>query len=445
MLTKKDFFDGIKNFFSWIFQKILGFFPKNRNPYKRTGKKNGFLDFLWKVTPISLILTILMALIVEKSFCALIDLHSIIYTKMNALPFINEKIKLTTEYSIKAVIVACWVIPSLHVVKEAHLIVFKVWKERLPFPSLYLGEGLKGSIIPRPIINGEQTTIVEFTLGTHAETGKHKSISCQTLDDQEVILEYADQGRTFDPFLWKNVEDPMGAIENKLLSQLRIIVSLFKEKEINTIKGTIAGMLLGKEYIVWRNSNGDLLRNGGGTVLSVLANEEEMQKILDKPTDKVTKRCLTEYLKDQSVEIIVGSESYYPEMIPSNNFDLDAVWKEARRVGAEIEPPSLRDITPPEKVREAAEQKRIEELQGDARLEENMRHSQIALAVLGLPKDTNVSELNEEMFAKWRALKDDSMIQEKKITKIKIDSSNNQSDLGDKIITAATLNRGGGK
>ncbi|MBU1557800.1 hypothetical protein KKC45_02455 [Patescibacteria group bacterium] len=441
----------------FIFILVLFFLSKkpeliNLEPSKNEPLKyiKNFFGFIWEITPLSLILTAITAIYVAGIwFCDITGLVTFVNEKVLLLPFVNEKITFVVEYSIRGILTLTWFILAIIDVKQRHLMVLRVFRKRIPFPFLYLSEGWKGTIIPWPIVDGIQKTIVEFTLGAiPGQEGKYRSISCQTLDDQEVILEYAVQGRTRDPFLWENTEKPEESIENKLLSQLRIIVALFKEKEVNTLKGAVAGMLLGKEYLVWRNSEGDLLRNSGGIVLAVPSNKKKIEEILSTPSDKITKRCLRQYL-DNLEEINSGEadgsrENYSIETIPSVTFDLDAVWKEAKRVGGEIEPPSLRDITPPKKVREAAEEKRIEELQGDARREENMRHSQIALEVLGLPTDTKVLDLDDKTYEKWRALKDDSLIQERKINKVTVNSTGHKGgdDLSKNIVAAATLNRG---
>ena len=420
-----------------------------------------FIGFIWGKTPISLFLTALVGYWVAGSwFCNLIGLNFLLQ-RIDLLPFSNDNILWVVEYSIRGLFSSLWFVSCLQHVKQRYIMVITIFKQRIAIPFTYFHEGWKATILPRIILSGVQDSIVEITIGIIKKEGEedvYKKIKCQTLDEQEIELEQATQVRTFDPFKWKNVEMPDESIENTLLAQLRIIIALFKAEDLNSLKGAVAGMLLGREYLVWRNaSDGELLRTSGRSVLSVESNPRKIKEILEKPTDEITRKCLTDYLSSlegpDTGNVVKYQHQhgehgpkvlYFAEVIPSNIFDLQAVYTEAYRVGAEIQPPSIKDITPPKEVRDAATQKRVEELEGGARLEENLRHSKAALETLGLSANTKPADLNPEQHAMWRALMDDQMVQEDKATKIIIDSGSS-SDIGDKILGAAQINQRGKK
>ncbi len=288
-------------------------------------------------------------------------------------------------------------------------------------------------------------------------------ILCQALDGQEVEVVYAIQIQIIDSFLWENVKNPITAIENMFLAQLRIIIKLFKADDTTSLKGSIAGMLSGERYLVWRRkSDGELLKSDAKSILAIKDDEDSYKQVLEETLDQVTREALVGYQENiaQGKNLVQytiteqdegGGErktDYFAEIIPASTFDYQAVINEAKRVGARVESIAITDITPPEAVRKAAEEKQIEEFQGDAREIEAERHKRAALIKLGFNPDTEKpKDLDPLNYARWEKLVNDAMVQEGTAQKIIVESGSGGSpDLGDKLIAAANIaSKKGGK
>ncbi len=121
------------------------------------------MALLWQNTPLSLLLTLVVA------FYATYLLYGLLLQKpvdwlVGLIPFKTNEMVLIIHWTIKMFLFLIWFVFSLEKVEERHMMVLKVFGQRIHAPSFYFYEGWKGTIFPTPIISGDHREIREITI-----------------------------------------------------------------------------------------------------------------------------------------------------------------------------------------------------------------------------------------------------------------------------------------
>lgn len=369
---------------------------------------------------------------------------------------------------------------SSHKGEYKNLLVLIIFGRRYP---IFFGEGFWFLVLPRPFINTEAFSVREITLGEKPKKDKdakteYESIKAQTRDDAEIDVEHAIQIGIINPIKWFNAEKPLEAINNKQLSQLRIIISLFNAGDINQVKGVIAGMLNGKTYAVQRLADGFLLKDQSSNIIVVECDSiikeikdefksEEVSFDKDKISDELRRRAtekiqkqakgISEFKDSDDVELTEGMINENTiEIIPPETFDNEALIKEVERVGAYMNPPSIKDITPPEAIRKAGEKLQKERLERQAIQEETRTHVEQALIEIGMEavgyknkvnkedKDEVLVPWDENDWKRFGDAKSEIRIRENTSQEIiirHVGSQGGSSELGGSVVAAQAINK----
>ncbi|MCK5021747.1 MAG: hypothetical protein KAR54_00660 [Candidatus Pacebacteria bacterium] len=343
-----------------------------------------------------------------------------------------------------------WFFASSHTVPKEHVFVPELFRRRFSGNLLkifLLREGFISTVIPRPIMGGSVENVREITVGAiEDKEGKtvYEAVATQSLDDVMMETKWSFQIKIVDPYRWFNIEDPVLSIKNNFLEQLRIIQGLFNSSDYNQMRGVISGLLIGRTYYVCRTEDGDLLKDKkGAIILTVLTGTDDEKAEVMRSFQEEHSSITTEYTA------IDGKKSCVWEAIPPEIFDPSKVTDEVIRVGAEINSTSIIDVTPPEEIRKAGEEKRKEKLQKDARLEEVNTHTLYALTKMGKAFDDDREFWKKDDWERFKEFSGEPRILEGKAKEIVVrhigSSSDENSNLGDSLIASQILQNKGEK
>lgn len=314
--------------------------------------------------------------------------------------------------------------------------------------NIWLYEGKWGLFAPK-ITGIEEIDVREITLGK--EDDKYVEAKCLSRDKVEMSVAWSAQLQIENPIKWFDVKNPIEAITNKFLSELRIIIDLFVSTDFNQLKGVVSGLFSGKSYVVFRLPDGYLLKDRYGNIIAeevidddkdaAIANLISRTKTL--PINRLTKDNKPFSFEDANGDPFNPSEEVRRETveeIPPKTFRYEDLGEEATEVGAKIRSQAIKDVTPPPKIMAAWEEAEIERAQKKSRKRENEAHLGIALAIMGVKEDEDRSDWSKEKRDYLERLMSNVRAQEKNSeTIVRIIG---EGDIGDKLIAAATLNRG---
>jgi hypothetical protein len=319
-------------------------------------------------------------------------------------------------------------------VPKRYLATLTFLEKRYP---IFLEEGIWYLIIPG-ILNTEDEDIREMTLGK--ENDKYVEAKSHSMDRVEMSVSWSSQLQIINPIKWFNTQEPKEAVVNKFLSQLRIATSLFVSTDLILLKGVVAGLFFGKTYVVFRLPGGYLLRDRNGNIIAeeIIAGDKDtaISKLMEKAT------AIKNPFEDADGQIFNPQEDVKEELveiIPPSVFNHEDLNHEALRIGAKIQAPAIKDITPPPKISDAWEESEIERAQKKARERENEAHMSIALMLMGKKEGEDRGNWSNKEWERFQQLMAVVRAQEKNNEKIV--RIIGEGDLGDKIIAAADIMR----